>query len=180
MTGVDTKPEIVALCRDIAIACEYEKLSFECASIAEFEPGNIDILIALHACDTATDDAIFKAVRSRASVIVAAPCCHKEVRRQMKAPQVMADVLRHGVMMERTAETVTDGLRAMILEREGYSTKIFEFVPVEHTPKNNMLAAIRKPGRKSSVETERRIVSLMEFFGISEQRLYRLFAGSAA
>ncbi|MGI8811516.1 MAG: class I SAM-dependent methyltransferase [Pyrinomonadaceae bacterium] len=179
MTGVDTKQETIALCSDIASACGYENLSFKIATIEEFEPGNIDILIALHACDTATDDAIFNGIRSNADIIMAAPCCHKEIRRQMKPPEVMAEILRHGIMLERTAETVTDALRAMILERENYATKIFEFVPVEHTPKNNMLAAIRKPGRKTAGDIEIRIGSLMDFFGISEQRLHRLLSRSA-
>ena len=80
---------------------------------------------------------------------IAAPCCHQEVRPQIVPPEMFRDILKHGTMLERTAETITDGLRSLLLERSGYATKLFEFVPVEHTPKNNMLVGTRLKGPQS-------------------------------
>jgi hypothetical protein len=133
MTGVEAKPELVELCNQVAVSGGFEGLNFVGGSIEDFDVREVGILIALHACDTATDDALFKGIAANAAIIVAAPCCHKEIRRQIKPPGVLHDILKHGTMLEREAETVTDGLRAMLLERSGYSTRIFEFVPTEHT-----------------------------------------------
>ena len=103
----------------------------------------MDALIALHACDTATDDAIRRGIELGAKPIVVAPCCHKELRPQFGKPEPLAPVLRHGVMEERMAEWLTDGLRALFLEWAGYRTKVVEFISSEHTPKNLMIAAVR-------------------------------------
>ncbi len=178
MTGVDTKSEIVDLCNDLAESGEFTGLKFIEGSIADFDIGNADILMALHACDTATDDALFKGITAQAAIIVAAPCCHKEIRRQITPPELLRDILKHGSMLEREAETVTDGLRTMLLEWSGYSTKIIEFVATEHTPKNNMIAATRNPAVRTA-ETERlrgQIAAVKEFYGITEQRLENLLA----
>ena len=179
LTGVDTKPEIVRLCIDLATSCEFDGLKFVCSTIEEFEPGEIDILIALHACDTATDDAIFKGLSAHASLIVSAPCCHKEIRSQMKSPPMLKDVLKHGTLMERAAEMVTDGLRSLILERHGYATKVFEFVPVEHTAKNNMIAASKRPERQDTTRLGDQIDFLKSSFGIRHQRLESLLSRHA-
>ncbi len=178
MTGVDTKSEIVEMCDQLARSGEFEGLNFVVGSIADFDVGNVDILMALHACDTATDDALFKGIKGQAAIIVAAPCCHKEIRRQITPPELLRDILKHGSMLEREAETITDGLRTMLLEWSGYSTKIIEFVPTEHTPKNNMIAATRNPAARTA-EAERlreQIAAVKEFYGISEQRLENLLA----
>jgi len=176
MTGVDTKRELVDLCNGVAEAACFEDLKFVVGSIADHEVGDVDILIALHACNTATDDAIFNGICAGADLIVAAPCCHQEIRPQIKPPEMFHDVLKHGVMLERVAETVTDGLRSLLLERSGYSTKLFEFVSVEHTPKNNMLVGIRLKKPRSPEEFDRQIEEIKKFYGIGEQRLEKLLA----
>ena len=173
VTGVESRPHLVALCNEIAAACGYTGLRFVQGKIADLFNDQVDILIALHACDTATDDALYKGISANASVIVAAPCCHKEVKKQLKSPDLLSGILKHPVMLERTAETITDGIRSLLLEREGYRTKMFEFVQTEHTPKNNMLVATRshKPARSRSAEIEFNIRKIMEQFGIAKQRL---------
>jgi len=174
MTGVEVRRELVELCNDVARAGGFDGLRFVAGQIADIEPGEIDILIALHACDTATDDALYKGIAAKASIIIAAPCCHKELRKQLRPPEPLAGILKHGIMLERTAETITDGLRALILECEGYKTKLFEFVPTEHTPKNNMLAATRGATIKAADEAARQVGIIMDTFGIEHQRLARL------
>jgi hypothetical protein len=172
--GVETRKELVGLCNEIASASEFTGLRFVNSSIDEFDVGEVDILIALHACNTATDDAIFKGIAAKAGLIIAAPCCHREVRPQMHSPAALKDVLKHGVMLERVAETITDGLRSMLLERSGYSTKLFEFVSTEHTPKNNMLVGTRLAKPANSSEIAQRIKDIKELFGIKKQRLETL------
>jgi hypothetical protein len=174
MTGVDTRADLVALCNDISVSSGFDGLRFEVGTIVDHAIDDVDILIALHACDTATDDALYKGVLAQAEIIVAAPCCHKEVRAKMTSPEFLKGVLKHAVMSERTAETVTDGLRALLLEEKGYRTKIFEFVPSEHTPKNNMIAAIRDSRRSDMSSTVKQIDDLMTSFSISDQRLHSL------
>jgi SAM-dependent methyltransferase len=176
MTGVDTKRETVALCNDIAAACNFDKLKFVDGSIEEFAAAEVDLLIALHACDTATDDALFKGISAGAEIIVAAPCCHKEIRRQMKPPAGMENFLKHGILLERTAETVTDGLRSLLLERSGYSTKVFEFIDPENTPKNNMIAATRAIRQQDAGRFDAEIAAVKHMYGIGHQRLEELLA----
>ena len=171
MTGVDTKRELVDLCNDIAKASQFDGLEFVVGSIADYDVGEVDILIALHACNTATDDAICKGITAKAGLIVAAPCCHQEVRPQITPPEMFRDILKHGVMLERTAETITDGLRSLLLERSGYSTKLFEFVSVEHTPKNNMLAATHLERTVDPESFDQQIKAIKDLYGIKHQRL---------
>ena len=171
MTGVEVRQELVDLCNQIAESCGFDGLKFVKDSIVDHDVSDIDVLIALHACDTATDDALFKGISARASIIVAAPCCHKEIRQQIKPPEVLRDILKHGSMLEREAETITDGLRSMLLERSGYSTKIFEFVASEHTPKNNMIVAVRKPDAAWDNGLQARIDAIKNLYGIEHHRL---------
>lgn len=172
ITGVEARKELVDLCNDIAKTSEFEGLKFVQGTIGKFELDRVDVLIALHACDTATDDAIYKGIRAGAELIVTAPCCHKEVRPQIKAPAMLKDVLRHGIMLERTAETITDGLRALLLEREGYSTRVFEFISLEHTPKNNMIVGTK--GGKKTGQAAEQVKEIMDFYGITAQKLNQL------
>lgn len=172
ITGVDTKQDLVDFCSDIARASEFDGLEFVNGTIEDFDLGEVDILIALHACNTATDDAIYKGISAGADLIVVAPCCHHELRPQIKPPEMFAGVLRHGVMLERTAETITDGLRALLMEKSGYSTKIFEFISTEHTPKNNMIVGTKSS--RTSKSAGKQITAIKDFYGIGEQRLEKL------
>lgn len=174
VTGVDTKAELVGICNDIAKASEFDGLTFVNGWIGDYEVGEVDVLIALHACNTATDDAIFKGIGASAGLIVVAPCCHQELRPQMSPPPMLRNILKHGVMMEREAESVTDGLRAILLERSGYATKVFEFVSTEHTPKNNMIAGTRHDKTPDTAKFDEEISAIKEFYGIGEQRLETL------
>lgn len=174
VTGVDVRDELISLCNDIARSCDFQNLKFVKGFIRDFQLENTDILIALHACNTATDEAIYRGIVANAELIVCAPCCHQEIRPQIKAPALLKNVLRHGVLLEREAETLTDGIRAVLLERSGYGAKIFEFIGTEHTPKNNMLVGT-KHNRQVHVESyDSQISDLKEFYGISEQHLEKL------
>jgi len=179
VTGVDTKAELVGLCNDIARTCEFHDLEFVKGWIGSFELPQTDILIALHACNTATDDAIYKGIRAGAELIVVAPCCHQEIRPQIEPPEFMGGILRHGIMLERTAETLTDGLRALLLERSGYAAKLFEFIATEHTPKNNMLVGTKVANAAGSDKAAAQIQELKKFYGIKEQRLEALLDSAA-
>jgi SAM-dependent methyltransferase len=174
VTGVDTKHELVSLCNDIAKSCEFNGLQFVHGWIGDYDLENLDILIALHACNTATDDAIFKGIRANADLIVCSPCCHQEIRPQIKPPALLKDILKHGVMLEREAEIITDGLRALLLEKSGYATRVFEFIATEHTPKNNMIVGTRQNAKIDAEKYEREIADIKNFYGITEQRLETL------
>jgi SAM-dependent methyltransferase len=150
ITGIELRPELVEFCNVTARKCGFENLSFICERIEHFNTSKIDMLIALHACDTATDDALFKAISADARLIVCAPCCHKQIRQQVKGKVQQSPLLKYGIFKERHFEMVTDTLRALILEKYQYATHIFEFVSNEHTRKNIMLVA-RKGGEKSSL-----------------------------
>lgn len=149
--GIEARPDLVTLCNRVAKESRFDDLRFETGNIADSTLGHVDVLIALHACDTATDDAIAKGVRAGASLILVSPCCHKELRPQLQPPPALAGALRHGILIERQAEFVTDALRAALLEWAGYGTKVFEFVSTEHTAKNLMIAATKRAvGQASS------------------------------
>ena len=174
LIGVEQRKELVALCNDIAKASSFDGLKFVQGTIADFDPSEVDILIALHACDTATDDALYKGIMSNASIIVAAPCCHHQLKKQLRSPVMLAGVLKHPVMLERTAETITDGIRSLLLEARGYRTKMFEFVAAEHTPKNNLLVAIKRSEANNDRSKLYEVEKIMEEFGIDHQRLAEL------
>lgn len=176
ITGIEARDNLVELCNDIAKASEFDGLEFVQGTIDSYHLADVDILIALHACDTATDDALFKGIAAKAELIVAAPCCHQQVRPQMRAPDMFKDVLKHGVLAERTAETITDGLRSLLLEREGYSTKMIEFVSVEHTPKNNLLVGTRTERPKNAAIFDEQIAAIRSQFSIERQRLDELLS----
>ena len=174
--GVDTKEQLVGLGNDVAKASEFHDLQFVHGYIGDYVLSEADILIALHACNTATDDAIFQGIKADANLIVAAPCCHQEIRPQIIAPEMLRGILRHGVILEREAETLTDGLRALLLEKSGYSTKLFEFVSTEHTPKNNMIVGTRHDKAVDTEKLNEQIKAIKDFYGIKEQRLENLLS----
>ena len=178
VTGVEFRPELVDLCNKIAKNTGFENLGFEQGTIEKFAGIATNILIALHACDTATDEAIFKGITSNADLIVVAPCCHKQIRRQMEASKTRNDVsflTHYGIFLERQAEMVTDGIRALILEYFGYKTKVFEFISDAHTPKNVMIVGVRDP--KLQLKDEKilqKIKNVKSYFGIEYHHLEKL------
>ena len=171
--GVEARPELVALCNRIARDTGRPKLSFIGGTIQDAELPDPDVLIALHACDTATDDALARGIKAGTTLIVVAPCCQKELRPQLQAAPVLAPALRHGIWQERHAEFVTDALRALLLEWAGYDTKVFEFISTEHTAKNLMIAATKRPGLARDDTTAARVRALAAFYGITTQSLAR-------
>ncbi|MFY0652412.1 MAG: SAM-dependent methyltransferase [Cyclobacteriaceae bacterium] len=173
LVGVEMRKELVEYCNDVAGKCGFDGLSFIQKSIAEFEEEKIDILIALHACDTATDDAISKGIGSQAQMIVCAPCCHKQIRQQLKGKEQSSPLLKYGIFKERQFEMVTDTIRALILEKNQYQSKVFEFVSNEHTRKNVMLVGVKKDG-KSSVDVEEKIEALKQEYQIEQHYLETL------
>lgn len=179
--GVEARPELVDLCNRIAHDTGRPKLSFVPGTITAATLPRTDVLIALHACDTATDDALARGLADGAALLVVAPCCQKELRPQLTAPPVLAPVLRHGIWQERHAEFATDALRALLLEWAGYETKAFEFISSEHTARNLMLAAIKRTGPAVSLprpdartsEAARRVREFAAFYGIRAHALAR-------
>jgi SAM-dependent methyltransferase len=175
VTGVEFRADLVDMCNRIAHNSGFEKLHFEEGTIENFDSSNTNILIALHACDTATDDAIYKGIKAGADLIVVAPCCHKQIRRQIEQHKVDNNVsflTRHGIFLERQAEMVTDGIRAMVLEYFGYKTKIFEFISDAHTPKNVMIVGVK--GAKPQANALQKIRDAKQYFGIEYHHLERL------
>jgi len=178
--GVEQRDDLVEKCSKIVEVSDFTDLEFFRGGIADFQVGKTDILIALHACDTATDEALYKGIQKDASIIVAAPCCHRELRPQIKPPGMLRDVLKHGIMLERTAEFLTDSLRSLLLERSGYETKMVDFVPVEHTPKNLMLIGVKRNVAERVSEIDREIAQIKDVYSIKEQHLERLLKSSMA
>lgn len=171
VTGIELRKELVDYCNTTAEKCGFENLRFECKPIETYENKKIDILIALHACDTATDDAITKGIAAKAGLIVCAPCCHKQIRQQVKGKAQEDPILKYGIFKERQFEMVTDTIRALILEKKNYQTKIFEFISNEHTRKNVMLVAT-KSSKEADVKTlNAKIDALKESYGIEEHYL---------
>lgn len=144
MTGIELRRELVDHCNNISKEAGFTGLSFKEGTIEKAELPEVNVLIALHACDTATDEAIYKGIRSGADVIVCSPCCHKQVRRSLETTGVLAEITQYGILAERQAEILTDTIRALILEAYGYRTNVAEFVATEHTPKNLIISAVKK------------------------------------
>ena len=178
MIGIELRPELVSLCMEIRKACEFDGLEFVSKDINDFKSDEIDILIALHACDTATDSAIFKGIRSNANLIVCAPCCHKQVRRDMKERSKFNSITKHGIFKERQAEMLTDTLRTLIMEKEGYKTKAFEFISNEHTRKNIMLVGKKTNDKVDQTKIKKEIEFLKKSFKIERQELEDLLCQS--
>jgi SAM-dependent methyltransferase len=174
VTGVEVRTDLIKQCNQIAASVGFSGLHFEEGYIQDYSLPDTDILIALHACDTATDDAIAKGVAAGAQLIVCAPCCHKQIRKAIKGSDVLHSVLEHGILKERQAEIVTDTIRALLLESKGYKTRVFEFISTEHTGKNLMIVG-QKHHRKVDLDFYRKeIEKLKKAFGIEEHYLERL------
>ncbi|HPE33375.1 MAG TPA: SAM-dependent methyltransferase [Bacteroidales bacterium] len=177
ITGVEMRGELVHQCNQIAKDEGFENLQFVSSTIQDFDAKGTRMLIALHACDTATDDAIFKALQAEAKYIIVAPCCHKQVRKSMQVPQNLKPILRHGIFLERQAELVTDAIRALIMEKFGYQTKVFEFISTEHTPKNIMIFGIKNNKKVNKTIISDQIHQIKSFYGIENHYLEDLLAG---
>ena len=185
VTGVEFRQDLVKLCNDISKESNFEHLHFVEGTIEDYNVKDINLLIALHACDTATDDAIFKGIKAGAELIVVAPCCHKQIRREIEKNKVKNDVsflTKYGIFLERQAEMVTDGIRALILEYFGYKTKVFEFISDAHTPKNVLVVGVKRSQesgvRSQKIEEQEAILKKIKdtkaYFGISYHHLERL------
>jgi hypothetical protein len=144
VVGLDLKEDVIAECRALAATLGYERLHFEVGDIALFEGEPADVVVSLHACDTATDAALERAVRWRAEVILAVPCCQHELFRQVRDDD-LEPLLSHGILRERFAALATDAARAQLLAAVGYDARVVEFVDLDHTAKNLLIRATRTP-----------------------------------
>jgi len=171
VVGVEIRPDLIQLCNTAAQKLEFNGLHFEEGYIGNYNLPQTDVLIALHACDTATDDAIQKGINAGAELIICAPCCHKQVRKAMTTSDTLDSVLNYGILKERQAEIVTDTIRALLLEAKGYKTKVFEFISTEHTGKNVMVVGIKhnRPVEKEKYHSE--VQKLKQEFGIDKHYL---------
>ncbi|MBL7781482.1 MAG: SAM-dependent methyltransferase [Saprospiraceae bacterium] len=174
ITGIELRPALVEFCNKTARENAFQGLHFVATDINDYQPERLDMLIALHACDTATDLALATGIHQKAQIIVAAPCCHKQIRRDMETRNEMAPLLRFGILEERQAEILTDGIRALLLEANGYKTHVFEFISTEHTAKNVMITAVVDKKSKPAQPVLEKIAALKAGFGITEHYLERL------
>ena len=162
MIGLDLKTDVIRHCNELSEKYGYEKLKFLEGNIADYTGASeVDMVVTLHACDTATDFALEKAVGWNAKVILSVPCCQHEVNRQI-ASDTLKPVLKYGLLKERFAAIVTDGLRAEYLESVGYDVQILEFIDMEHTPKNILIRAVKGSRKAKSAE----LGACMEFLGV--------------
>jgi hypothetical protein len=174
VTGVELRGDLVRLGNAVVQKLELQGLRFDEGDVSTRTAEPIDVMIALHACDTATDHAIHHGLRGGAAVILCSPCCHKQLRPQLLSPHPLRPILQHGVHLGQHAEMLTDGLRALLLEACGYDTQVFEFVALEHTQKNKMILAVRRPDVRPAPASGRQIDDLKAFYGIREHCLETL------
>lgn len=168
--GIERRADLVEMNNRHATECGFTNLQFSVGDIGDRPLPQLDILIALHACDTATDDALAVGIAADAPLLIVSPCCQKELRPQLTAPPVLADALQHGIFQERQAEFVTDAMRAQLLEWAGYRTKVFEFISTEHTAKNLMIAAVKeRPSGDQAIAA--RLRHFAAFYGITRHHL---------
>lgn len=148
--GLDLKKDVIQYCNGLAGKYGYKKIQFLEGDIAEYEGvSKVDMVVTLHACDTATDYALAKAVGWKADVILSVPCCQHELNGQMEN-DILLPIMKYGLLKERMAALVTDGLRAQYLEQEGYDVQVLEFIDMEHTPKNILIRAVRNEKKKKT------------------------------
>jgi SAM-dependent methyltransferase len=174
VTGVELRPDMVALCNRAIAKLGIEGLRIEEGDVRTYQPAALNVMIALHACDVATDYAIHLGVRAGADIIMCSPCCHKQIRPQLLSPHPLRPILQHGVHLGQEAEMLTDGLRALLLDACGYDTQVFEFISLEHTNKNKMILAVKRAKPKSPDEVLGQIAEIKQFYGIREQCLEAL------
>ena len=174
--GVEIRLDLVLKINEIIKSSGLKGLEFVESSIDAFRPEKLDVLIALHACNTATDDAIAKGVKAGAKLIVCAPCCHKQIRQEMEHSGKLDAITRYGIFLERQAVMITDTIRALMMEYYGYKTQVMEFIEMEHTPKNVLLV-----GQKTDKVVDKDLImtkidDLKKQYGIKTHYLETLFS----
>lgn len=174
VTGVELREDMVKLCNEAAARLEHPGLSFQHGDVRSVAPSAVDVMIALHACDIATDYAIHMGIRSGASIIMCSPCCHKQIRLQIQSPALLKPMLQYGLHLGQQAEMVTDSLRALFLEACGYETKVFEFISLDHTNKNKMILAVKRAEPVDATELLAKIQELKAFYHVTEHCLETL------
>ncbi len=163
ITGLDLKEDVIQHCSQLAVKYGFEKLRFLCGDIASYKDvDQVDMVVTLHACDTATDYALAKAISWGALVILSVPCCQHELNRQMKST-LLKPAFQYGLIKERMAALYTDAIRAQVLENHGYRTQILEFIDMEHTPKNILIRAV-KEGK--GADNKKELQEMMEFLHV--------------
>lgn len=164
--GLDLKPDVVETCSRLANKLGWDKLRFAVGDISRYEESSeVDMVVTLHACDTATDAALLQAIGWKAKIILSVPCCQHELFGQLEQP-LLKPLLRHGLLKERFASLVTDAVRAQLLEIAGYRTQLLEFIDIEHTPKNVLIRAVRT-GQTPAAELAAEYDALRRFLGIA-------------
>lgn len=175
VTGVELNDQMVQFCQKVAEKSEFTQLEFFQGDVRSYQPEHLDVMIALHACDIATDFAIHTGIRLNASVIMCAPCCHKQLRPQMQSPMLLQPMLQFGIHAGQQAEMLTDTIRALLLKAYGYESKVFEFVALEHTSKNKMILATK---RRAITEPDpvvlEQIKALKQHYAIKDHALEQL------
>lgn len=171
MIGLDLKSDVIRHCNALAERFGYHGLSFLEGDISSYEEmEQVDMVVTLHACDTATDYALDKAVSWNAKVILSVPCCQHEMNQQIES-ELLQPILKYGIIKERVAALFTDALRANLLEQQGYSVQILEFIDMEHTPKNLLIRAIKKDGSVLDKDKYKTLCDEMKLHGTLEQLL---------
>ena len=177
ITGLDLKQKVIEDCQALADRYGYDGLQFLCGDIADYNgTDEVDMVVTLHACDTATDYALYKAVKWHASVILSVPCCQHELNRKMQC-ETLSGAFQYGLIKERTDALMTDAMRGQLLEMKGYKTQLLEFIDMEHTPKNILIRGVKSKGllpkaaRKQQMENYQKC---RDFFG-AELTLEKLF-----
>jgi len=174
VTGVELRQDMVELCNAAAARLEHPGLEFQCGDVRSVVPEAIEVMIALHACDIATDYAIHTGIRCNAAIIMCSPCCHKQIRPQLHSPGLLQPMLQYGLHLGQQAEMLTDSLRALYLEACGYETKVFEFISLEHTNKNKMILAVKRRQAVDNTALLEKIEQLKTFYGVKEHCLETL------
>ena len=169
--GVEIRPDLVLKINEIIKSSNLKGMEFVESSIQDFHPEKLNVLIALHACNTATDDAIASGIRAGAELIVCAPCCHKQIRQEMERTGRYDAITRYGIFLERQAVMITDTIRALILEYFGYKTQVMEFIEMEHTPKNVLLVGRKTKARVDREAIAEQIRTLKKQYGINQHYL---------